>query len=849
MNALPEVNTPMMRQYRKLKGQYPEALLLFRLGDFYELFEEDARAASQVLNIALTKREAQGQAIPMCGVPYHALRRYLPPLLQAGFHVAICEQVEKPRPGRVVRREVVQLITPGTSLDALGLDAAESVFLCAYARCGGSQGLAACELSTGECFFGSFLPEEDEEMVRFLNYFAPRELVAENPDSLPGGLRQALKAHGAVLSRLPTPASYDDPIVEDRAQLNEAEARTLWVLTFFLQHTQRRPVPHLVFRPLELAQWMYVDETAKRHLELVESLSAPATGQREGTLFTLLRRTRTPLGSRLLRRLILSPSLSIAEIEQRHDAVEEMVHSLSLREGVKEVLAPVGDVERLLGKIALGQATPRDLGMLRRALSAARKLRSLLEGATARRLAEAALSCDCDDLAEELEAALEEDLPAAADEGGIVRAGYSGRIDDLRGELDKLAEALAALEAREKEATGIKSLKIGYHQVFGYTIEVTRPNLHLVPTHYRRKQTLAGGERFVTDELKRLEERMEKARAALAEAEQEVFEALLERCRKETAALRRLAEALAWSDVFRALAEVAVTHGYVRPVVDDSLDLHIEEGRHPMLDAATSHPFVPNDVHFDDERRLLLVTGPNMAGKSTYLRQTALITVMAQLGSFVPAKSARIGVVDSLFARVGAQDEIFQGKSTFLVEMQETARLLRRKRKRSLLILDEIGRGTGTYDGLSIAQAVVEYLHDCPERPRTLFATHYLEMTELSSRLPRMRNLTVLVKERGEEIVFLHRILLGAADRSYGIYVAKLAGVPEEVTGRAQEILRGLERGRAPMHQPPLFDAGSDTAGEETIRKLEKVDPDRLTPRDALAILYELKEALERDEG
>lgn len=848
MSVLPEVNTPMMRQYRQLKKQYPGVLLLFQLGDFYELFEQDAQVAAQLLNIALTKREAQGQAIPMCGIPCHALHRYLPPLLQAGFHVAICEQMEKPQPGKVVRREVVRLITPGTPLDALDLDPAESIFLCAWARRGGNQGLAACELSTGECFYSSFPSGEEEDVVRWINFFAPRELVADNPDALPPGLRRAIGAHGGAVTRLPEQATPPDPatleiaLEEDPGPAREALA----LLTAFLQYTQRRPVLHLVFRPLKMAKWMYLDESAKRHLELVESLSAPASGG--GTLFSLLRRTRTPLGSRLLRRLILSPSLSIAEIEQRLDAVEEMVVSLPLREGVKEMLAPVGDVERLIGKIALDKASPRDLGVLRRSLSAARKLRSLLSGARARRLSEAALDCGCEALAGELEAALQEDLPPTADEGGLIRAGYSKRIDELKGELEELSRQLAAMEAREREATGIKSLKVSYHQVFGYTIEVTRPNLHLVPPHYRRKQTLAGAERFVTDELKGLEARLDHVRGALADAEREVFEGLLKRCREEAAALRRLAEALAWSDVFRALAEVAVAHNYVRPVVDESLDLHIEEGRHPVLDAACD-PFVPNDVHLDDEQRLLLVTGPNMAGKSTYLRQVALITIMAQLGSFVPAKAARIGVVDSIFSRVGAQDEIFHGKSTFLVEMQETARLLHLKRERSLLILDEIGRGTGTYDGLSIAQAVVEYLHDCPERPRTLFATHYLEMTELAKRLPRIRNLTVLVKERGEGIVFLHRILPGAADRSYGIYVARLAGVPTEITKRAEEILRSLERGKEasqtqPAKQPSLFAAGKKTASEALIQKIEKVDPDQLTPRDALAILYELKEAM-----
>jgi len=838
----------MMRQYQALKRAYPGALLLFRLGDFYELFGEDAQTAARVLDLTLTSRPvAKGRRVPMCGMPHQTLETYLSRLLERGYRVAICEQVEDPRKAKgLVRREVVRVVTPGTVTSEALLPPRENVYLAAVLPGGARWGLGVVDLSTGE--------------------FRVTELDAsEVPGELERlGVRELLHPEDATPPAASCPCT---PYERWRFDLDTAR-RTLCdqfgvpsldgfgcadlplatgaagALVQYLRETQRSDLRHIhrlqVYWPHETVR---LDPTAVRSLELV----APLVGaDRRATLVGVLDRTRTAMGGRLLRRWVLAPLRDRARIEARLDAVAEL-HAGPWRARLQEQLERMADLERLVGRCGSGSATPRDLVALARSLSAVAELRALLGTARGSLLRELQDALDPHEpLRVELERALVPDPPASTREGGFVRAGYDPELDQLRTAAQEGKRWIRDLEIRERERTGIKSLRVGFNKVFGYYIEVTRAHRDRVPSDYERRQTLVGAERYVTPEMKEREVLILHAEERQREREYELFCRLRDRVADSGPGLLATAAALSTLDVLCSFAEASQAYGYTRPQVVDEPVLEVEGGRHPVVERVLQEPFVPNDLRMDGRRRIAVVTGPNFAGKSTYLRQNALLVILAQAGCFVPARSARVGLVDRLFTRVGAADDLAGGRSTFLVEMQEVANILHNATERSLVILDEVGRGTATYDGLSIAWAVVEYLW-AHGRPRTLFATHYHELTELAGRLDGVFNLNVLVREEGERVVFLHRVAEGASDRSYGIHVAQLAGVPREVTQRAAELLEELQgaaraegtlvrRGRAVQMALPLV------VPSEVEAELASLDLASMTPLEALNKLHHLQQ-------
>ncbi|GEJ57456.1 DNA mismatch repair protein MutS [Anaeromyxobacter diazotrophicus] len=874
--------TPMMRQYLETKARYPDALLFFRLGDFYELFFDDAVQASEALQITLTARSKGEDKVPMCGVPHHAARGYVAKLLERGFKVAICDQVEEPGKSALVKREVTRVVTPGMVLDDQVLDPREAAYVGAVALAeGGGGGLALLDASTGELKLGEVA--SDARLADELRRAGVRELLLAR-DAAAGARGAALAAAvgaplaerepadfaraGERLRRHLGVAGLDGFGVGDLALGQAAAAAAL----AYLEDTQCAAPAH-VDRLSRLAtdEALLLDEATRQNLELERTL---AGGKRKGSLLGVLDRSVTALGGRRLAEWLRWPLLDPAAIGARLDAVEELVGGALLREDLAEALRPVADLERLLSRLALRQGNARDLRALATALVALPRLADLLEGADAGR-PRAALLAACgaglrglEALAALLDRAVAEEPPPTLKEGGLIRRGHSEELDRLVALVEDGKGYIARLEAAERARTGIGSLKVRYNRVFGYYLEVTKPNLHLVPPDYERRQTTVGGERFVTPALKEYEEQVLGAEERRAALEERLFEALRARVVEEGRRLRTAAGAVATADALLALARVAAERGYVRPEVDRSERLDIEDGRHPVVEAmlpADSGGFVPNGVltassgEGEDAPQLLVITGPNMAGKSTVLRQTALIALLAQMGSFVPARRARVGLVDRIFTRVGASDDLARGRSTFMVEMTETAAILHNATRRSLVVLDEIGRGTSTFDGVSIAWAVAEHLHDrtgC----RTLFATHYHELQDLARERPRVRNLTVAVREVGEQVVFLRRLVEGGASRSYGIEVAKLAGLPAEVLARAREILKNLEsmevdergraalaRGRRPAPSPPgqlaLF-AGSDPALAALKDELLALDLDGLRPLEALNLLAGWKQRL-----
>ncbi len=878
----------MMRQYLETKARYPDAILFFRLGDFFEMFFEDALKASEALQITLTARSQGDEKVPMCGVPHHAARGYVAKLLERGFKVAICDQVGEPGKSALVKREVTRVVTPGMVLDDQALDPREAAYLGAVAlREGEGGGLALLDASTGELEAGEV--PTDARLVDELRRAGAREIVlARGAAATPRG-EALVRAVGAPL------AVRDDAEFE---RAGERLCRHLRVAALdgfgvadlplgvaaagaalsYLEETQRERPAH-VDRLSRLAteRVLFLDEATRHNLELERTLS----GDRKGSLLGLLDRSVTGPGGRRLAQWLRWPLLDRAAIEARLDAVEELTGSSVAREDLAGALRPAGDLERLLSRLVLRQGSARDLRALATTLLALPRLRELASGARAELLRQAASGLSgLDELADLLDRAVAEEPPAGLAEGGLIRRGWSSELDRLVSLAEDGKGTIARLEGAERARTGIASLKVRFNRVFGYYIEVTKPNLHLVPGDYQRRQTTVGGERFVTPELKQFEEQVLTAEERRFALEEELFEELRQRVVAAAAAIRDAAGAVALLDALLALARVAAERGYVRPEVDDSEVLEIEDGRHPVVEAMLprdSGGFVPNDLLVcssgpgeglgglhppsSDVPQLLVITGPNMAGKSTVLRQAALIALLAQMGSFVPAGRARVGLVDRIFTRVGASDDLARGRSTFMVEMTETAAILHNASRRSLVVLDEIGRGTSTFDGVSIAWAVAEHLHDqvgC----RTLFATHYHELQDLARERPRVRNLTVAVREVGDRIVFLRKLVQGGASRSYGIEVAKLAGLPREVLVRAREILKNLEslevdegghpalarRGAHRRAPPPaqlgLFAAQPDPRLEALRRELEVLDPDALRPLDALNLLAEWKKRL-----
>jgi DNA mismatch repair protein MutS len=859
-------DTPVMRQYKEWKRRYPDCLLLFRLGDFYEAFYEDAPVLARALDIALTSRQKGDGAIPMAGIPHHALDTYLGRLIRAGHRVALCEQVESaPARGRkLIRREVVRLVTPGTVTDPGLLDGRRNNFLAAVAVAGDRFGVALVDVTTADFWVAEAADPvalADAALLR-----RPAEvLVAGAPasaDPRTDPILARLREAGATVTER-DPATFAGRAAEERLRdhfrvaaleglglgARPAAARAAGAVLAYLQETQQAPPAHLTrLQHLALDDHLVLDETAVRNLELVESLH---DRRPHGSLLWAIDRTVTPMGGRLLRQWLLRPLRQPAEIHRRLSAVEALVEAPAGLEALRAALADVGDLARLASRAALGVATPRDLAALRAALRPLPAVREHAEAGADGLLRATAAGCeDLSPLAKLLEAVLLDDLPLSAHEGGLIRETHSPALADLRREVREARAWIAGLETRERARTGIATLRVRFNRVFGYGIEVSKAHLGAVPPEYVRRQTLVGAERFVTSELTEHEARVTGAEERTQQLEFEIFDDLRREVAREADRLLRTAHAVATLDVLAGLAFCARERGYARPVVDDSETLDIRDGRHPVLElAATGTPFVPNDLVLDGgEVSCLVLTGPNMAGKSTFMRQAALIVLLAQVGSFVPARSARVGVVDRIFTRIGAQDNLLRGQSTFLVEMTETAAILRHATARSLILLDEIGRGTSTFDGLAIAWAVAEHLHERCRGAKVLFATHYHELTRLAAELARVRNVHVAVREWRDGIIFLHRVQPGATDRSYGIQVGRLAGLPEEVVARARALLRELEQ-RAPAPAPP---AGADTGQlalfpavpHPVLEALAGLDPDAMTPLEALNTLHALRQQL-----
>ena len=885
-NAAPPDATPMMAQYLEIKASHGEYLLFYRMGDFYELFFDDAAKASEALDIALTKRgKHQGDDIPMCGVPVHAAEAYLEKLIRKGFRVAVCEQIEDPAEAKkrgaksVVKREVIRLVTPGTLTEDSLLEARAANVLVAIGRAGNDFAVASADMSAGDFRVGKLAITEIAAALARLN---PREVLA--PDALLADetLGQVLKALGPALT--PMPSVKFDSGAGERALKNlyrvmaldglgafsRAELSAAGALVGYLELTQKGKLPAL--KPLTQtaeAAFMAIDAATRRNLELTETL----TGARSGSLLSVMDRTVTAAGARELTARLSSPLTDVAAIVERQDAVAFFASDSELRRHLREDLRRAPDIARALARLSVGRGGPRDLANIRDGLSAARSLRDQLgklgdplkaplgEIATAHGdLVEGVASCST--ASDKLEHLLVAEPPFLARDGGFIRAGAHAALDEVRSLRDESRRVIASLEQKYKTDSGVAALRIKHNGVLGYFIEVT-------PQHgdkllegenraiFRHRQTIGSAVRFSTDELAGLANRISQAADQALAIERELFDAMLDAIMDASSSLARVADALARIDVAAALGELAVAARHVRPKVDGSLAFHIARGRHPVVEAALaadhSATFVPNDCDLET-KRVWLVTGPNMAGKSTFLRQNALIAVMAQMGAFVPAETAHIGIVDKLFSRVGAADDLARGRSTFMVEMVETAAILNQATPHSLVILDEIGRGTATFDGLAIAWAAVEHMHE-KNKSRALFATHYHEMTALAERLSSLACVTMRVKEWNDTIVFLHEVAAGTADRSYGIHVAKLAGLPAAVIGRAEDVLRALEEGKE-GHKPlakiddlPLFAANAPIAApapktSAVEDELRAISPDSLSPKQALELLYQLKTKL-----
>jgi DNA mismatch repair protein MutS len=849
----PPPDTPLMQQYRDIKARHPQTILFFRMGDFYEMFEDDAKLAARELGLTLTSRNNGGAAeVPLAGVPVKAGTEYLRRLVAKGYSVAICEQVEDPKLAKgLVRREVVETVTPGTVLAEDWLESRRNNWLVALAPESDQVGLAALDLTTGE-FVWELVPLPD--LAAAIARYEPAEVVLPAqvdlaaralPDSLTRTEREAWEFDPDLgrddLTRALGLASLDGLGVQaaDRAAVGAAGA-----LLRYAKELKPGGLPHLG-RPrlVRRGDVVPLDEMTRRNLELVEPLRA---GDSATTLLAVLDRTVTPMGARVLRRWLLAPLVDPSAINARLDAVDVLTRDPRGRDRLREALDGVRDVERLAGRAALGRATPRELGALRDSILRLADVREAVDGLEAREqaaLLEEAAGFDLlADLGDELARALVERPPAQAADGDAIRPGYDKELDELTDARDGGKAYIAGLQSRERERTGITSLKVGYNKVFGYYIEITNPHKHRVPADYERRQTLTGAERYVTPELKTYEAKVLGAEERIALREAELVDALRRRVAAEIARVQASAGALARLDVWASLADLAHRDNFVRPAVDDGPAIELEASRHPVVERMMAREaFIPNDVRLDTACRVILLTGPNMAGKSTLLRQVGLCVLLAQMGAFVPARRARIGVVDRLFTRVGASDNLARGQSTFMVEMSETSAILHGATARSLVLLDEIGRGTSTYDGVAIAWAVTEFLHNVVGC-KTIFATHYHELTQLTEELAHARNFNVAVREAGDEIVFLHRLEPGGADRSYGIHVGRLAGLPPAVVGRAWQVLQLLEAGHHVAHQaaPPPPDAaqlalfGGGTLPDPLLEELDRLDLNTLSPLEAL---------------
>ncbi|MCL2226251.1 MAG: DNA mismatch repair protein MutS [Oscillospiraceae bacterium] len=857
--------TPMMRQYLDIKGRNSDSILFFRLGDFYEMFGDDAKIASRELDLALTTRdkstEDPDERIPMCGVPYHSAESYIAKLIAKGYKVAICEQIEDPATAKgLVARDIVRIITPGTLMESSMLDEGRPNYLCAV-YVGGTSAACFSDLSTGEITVTEFPGSDIRHIENELSAFSPAEAILGGE---PLGVA-SLQEH--LASRLGCSVQCDDERFGEEsceqlrkhfghevcAELDPSAIYAAGALLSYIIETQKTDLSHLqTLRHNAGGAYMELDITTMRSLELAFSLR---TGEKRGSLLWVLDKTKTPMGRRLIRSWVLRPLLNTASIKRRQSAISELVFATVPRSELMLALKNIGDLERLIGKIVYGNAGCRDLKSLSSSITALPIISAQIVQMKSTALSEIAAMDVLADIAEAIDAAVKDDPPFSVREGGFIKDGADAEVDRLRNLLDNSSKALTDIEAKERERTG-KKLKIGYNKVFGYYIEIPRSASDDVPGDYMRKQTLANCERFITQELKELETELLTAKDKLATLEFRLFEDLRLKIAEKVGRIQTTARSVAELDALCSLAEIAVANNYCMPEIDVSGVLDIRDGRHPTVEVMQQGSlFVPNDTHLDSgSLRAAIITGPNMAGKSTYMRQTALIVLMAQMGSFVPAKSARIGIVDRVFTRIGASDDLSGGKSTFMVEMTEMADILKSATRTSLLILDEIGRGTSTYDGMSVARAILEHCADKRKLgAKTMFATHYHELTALEDDIDGVKNYNISAKKRGDDVIFLRKIIPGGADDSYGIEVAGLAGVPGSVIKRAKEVLKTLEDGGADAlsqtrkaAEPPDSSQLSmlDVGGSEIAAKLSATDLNTLTPLEALNLLFELKKSL-----
>jgi DNA mismatch repair protein MutS len=859
--------TPMMLQYHKIKADHPDCILFFRLGDFYEMFNEDAKTASKELELTLTSRDRSRppeERTPMCGVPYHAAEAYISRLIAKGYKVAICEQMEDPAQAKgLVDRDIIRIVTPGTVIEETMLEEGKNNFLCALCLTGDRAGLCFADLSTGEVSATGFDgPGWREHVENELGRYSPREVVLSREAAEDKVLTAFLEQRLACRTETGGAAAFDPDRAAAAVEKQFGPGHGLpegpvfqaaGALMSYLVETQKTDLSHLsAVNYYTTGEFMELDLTARRNLELTETLRG---GEKKGSLLWVLDKTGTPMGHRLIRSWLEKPLLSPVQIGKRQGAVGDLVNDSVTRQELSRELKEVTDLERLIGRVVYGTAGGRDLVSLSRGLGKLPALRLLLSPLSSALLA--VLRDSLDDLPQLrglIDETFVEEPPFSVREGGFIRPGADPEVDRLRGILTGGKDMVAAMEAQEKEKTGIKSLKVGYNKVFGYYIEVSKANSALVPDTYIRKQTLVNCERYITPELKEMENTILSAQDQLTALEYQIFCRVRQAAAERVADIQRSAAAVGQVDVLCSFARVAAENGYCMPQVDLSDVIEITEGRHPVVErAAKNSLFVPNDTHMDGKEDMCaIITGPNMAGKSTYMRQVALIVLMAQMGSFVPAKAARIGIVDRVFTRIGASDDLSAGQSTFMVEMNEVAELLKNATGKSLLILDEIGRGTSTYDGMAIARSVLEY---CADKKRlgckTLFATHYHELTALEGEIPGVKNYNIAAKKRQDDIIFLRKIVRGGAEASYGIEVAKLAGVPERVISRAKVILSELEAQGGPVGRagpeaaaaPPQFSL-EDMSARAVTDRLRAADIDTLTPIEAMNLLYQLKKEL-----
>lgn len=850
--------TPMMKQYMEVKNQYKDCLLLYRLGDFYELFFDDAITASRELEITLTGKDCGlKERAPMCGVPYHAVQNYVAKLIEKGYKVAIGEQLEDPALAKgIVKRDVIRVITPGTVIESNILDEKKNNYLASIFRSGANFGIAYSDVSTGEFYTTEFADKNNfPKVLNELGRFEPAEIVVNsemfNDKFEVDSISKKFKTY--ITNR---DEEDEVPELEGMAKLAKipyAENATR-LLFNYIKETQKIELKHInKINVYNASNYMTLDNIARKNLELTETLRDK---NKKGSLLWVLDKTSTSMGGRNLRRWIEKPLMDIGDIHKRLQAVKELKENVILRSDISETLKKVYDIERLTGKIAYGSVNARDMISLKTSLMQLPALKELMKDRSSDLLKELYDELDVlEDVAKLIEDAIVDDPPVSVKEGGIIKSTYDEEVNKLRTASTEGKNWVIAIESKEREATGIKNLKVGYNKVFGYYLEVSKSFVNMVPDRFIRKQTLSTGERYITDELKEIESTILGAQDKVVNLEYDIFTKIREKIATQIERLQMSSNAVATIDTLCSFAEVADLNSYVMPEVDESNDIIIKDGRHPVVERLIdSGSFVPNDTFLNTtEDRINIITGPNMAGKSTYMRQVAQIVLMAQIGSFVPASSAKIGIVDRIFTRVGASDDLSTGQSTFMVEMNEVANIVLNATPRSLLILDEIGRGTSTFDGLSIAWAVVEYISKTEKvGARTLFATHYHELTELEDKLDGVKNYCIAVKEKGEDVIFLRKIIRGGADESYGIYVAKLAGIPNVIIKRANEILNGLKEGSYAISQVrenkniknvSQVDFYNYKLGEIE-NELQKIDVNELTPIDALNILVKMKSKL-----